>query len=93
MMNLVWPFIGAKMRERMVLTTTEELGEVLLPDQQPEYLGGPIPSAPEEVLARVKASYRPWVTEEQLAALTAEASAAASADEVPGPSPSFQAST
>ncbi len=77
MMNLMWPFIGTKMRERMVLRTSEQLGEVLHPDQHPEYLGGGIPSSPEAVLARIRASYRPWVTEEQLAALAAERSGAA----------------
>ncbi|KAA0175740.1 hypothetical protein FNF27_02826 [Cafeteria roenbergensis] len=77
MMNLMWPFIGTKMRERMVLRTSEQLGEVLHPDQHPEYLGGAIPSSPEAVLARIRASYRPWVTEEQLAALAAERSGAA----------------
>lgn len=92
MMNLMWPFIGAKMRERMVLKTSEQLGEVLHPDQHPEYLGGPIQSSPEDVLARIKASYRPWVTEEQLAALTAEVATAPGSGDEPVSSPMSEAS-
>ena len=69
---LVKPFMTKKMQDRLLLKVPEELPGIIGDSHMPSYLGGPVDSSPEATIAKLRAGYRPWITQEQQEALEAE---------------------
>jgi hypothetical protein len=67
--NIVWPFVPSKLRERLRLTYAEDLEGVVGSSHMPAYMHGPVPTDAASTIAKLKEGFQSWVTPAQLADL------------------------